>query len=169
MLAPSSVFLRFYPRDLRPAERHEKAIVPYDAGVRCPLIVAVADTHAVIWYLYNDQRLSADARLFMENASSQRTQIALSAISLVEMVYLIEKGRIASECLSRLVRELDHPASFLVEHHLDLSIARALSQVDAAQIPDMPDRIVAATALHLGVPVISRDGRIRASSIQTIW
>jgi len=33
----------------------------------------------------------------------------------------------------------------------------------------MPDRIVAATAVHFGVPVISRDGRIRASSVQTIW
>jgi PIN domain nuclease of toxin-antitoxin system len=33
----------------------------------------------------------------------------------------------------------------------------------------MPDRIVAATALHYGVPVISRDGRIRASNIRTIW
>jgi PIN domain nuclease of toxin-antitoxin system len=33
----------------------------------------------------------------------------------------------------------------------------------------MPDRIVAATALYFGVPAISRDGRIRASNIQTVW
>jgi len=38
-----------------------------------------------------------------------------------------------------------------------------------ASVPDMPDRIVAATGIHLGVPFISRDGRIRASSINTIW
>lgn len=44
-----------------------------------------------------------------------------------------------------------------------------MRQVPRDQIPDMPDRIVAATALHFGVPVISRDGRIRASSIQTLW
>jgi predicted nucleic acid-binding protein len=42
-----------------------------------------------------------------------------------------------------------------------------LVQHDA--VPDMPDRIVAATALYLGVPVISRDGRIRASNVQTVW
>ena len=29
--------------------------------------------------------------------------------------------------------------------------------------------IVAATAVYLGVPVISRDGKIRASNLQTIW
>jgi PIN domain nuclease of toxin-antitoxin system len=36
-------------------------------------------------------------------------------------------------------------------------------------IPDMPDRIVAATALHLSVPIPSRDWRIRASNLQTLW
>jgi PIN domain nuclease of toxin-antitoxin system len=34
---------------------------------------------------------------------------------------------------------------------------------------DMPDRIVAATAIHLGVPVLSRDSRIRGSMVQTVW
>ena len=36
-------------------------------------------------------------------------------------------------------------------------------------VPDMPDRIIAATALHLGVPLISRDGKIKASAVPTIW
>jgi predicted nucleic acid-binding protein len=34
---------------------------------------------------------------------------------------------------------------------------------------DLPDRIIAATALFHGVPVLSRDGRIRGSNIKTIW
>jgi PIN domain nuclease of toxin-antitoxin system len=42
-------------------------------------------------------------------------------------------------------------------------------QVSREAIPDMPDRIVAATAIHLAVPILSRDGRIRTSHIQTIW
>jgi PIN domain nuclease of toxin-antitoxin system len=32
----------------------------------------------------------------------------------------------------------------------------------------MPDRIVAATALHLCVPILSCDGRIRSANLQTI-
>lgn len=32
----------------------------------------------------------------------------------------------------------------------------------------MPDRIVAATAVHLRVPVISRDRAIRLSNVETI-
>jgi PIN domain nuclease of toxin-antitoxin system len=41
--------------------------------------------------------------------------------------------------------------------------------VDREQVPDMPDRIIAATGLHLSVPVISRDGKISTSEIRTIW
>jgi len=37
------------------------------------------------------------------------------------------------------------------------------------QIPDMPDRIIAATAVHLNVPIISRDGKIKLSDLDTIW
>ena len=33
----------------------------------------------------------------------------------------------------------------------------------------MPDRIIAATALHLGLPLISRDRKIQLSSVNTIW
>jgi len=33
----------------------------------------------------------------------------------------------------------------------------------------MPDRIVAATALVLQLPLVSKDSRIRASEVQTIW
>lgn len=48
-------------------------------------------------------------------------------------------------------------------------VVEVMRQVPRESVPDMPDRIVAATAMYLGVPVISRDGRIRAFSIQTIW
>lgn len=48
-------------------------------------------------------------------------------------------------------------------------IVDAMRQVARADIPDMPDRMIAATAVYFGVPVISRDGRIHASNIQTVW
>lgn len=59
--------------------------------------------------------------------------------------------------------------SLFVEIKVDLDIARALSKVSAVEVPDMPDRIVAATAVELSVPVISRDGKIQLSSVATIW
>jgi len=41
--------------------------------------------------------------------------------------------------------------------------------VPRAEVPDMPDRIIAATALHLGLPLISRDRKIQLAGLQTIW
>ena len=48
-------------------------------------------------------------------------------------------------------------------------IALAVKQVPREQIPDLPDRIIAATALHQDVPLITRDGRIVLSSVETVW
>jgi PIN domain nuclease of toxin-antitoxin system len=48
-------------------------------------------------------------------------------------------------------------------------IIDAMLEIPRADIPDLPDRIVAATALYFGVPVISRDRSIRSSNIQTVW
>lgn len=133
------------------------------------MIAAVADTHAVIWYLANDARLSTRARTAIEDAAHNGEQIAISAITLVEIVYLVEKGRVPAGRFTQLMTAFDDPDSVLVEVALTPMIARTLSRVDRDEVPDMPDRMIAATALNLNVPVISRDGRIRASSITTIW
>ncbi len=133
------------------------------------MIVAVADTHAVIWYLAADPRISTVAKLFMDSTANDGDEIAVSAITLVEMVYLIEKGRIPAQYFSNLAGELNDPDSMFVEVPIDLKIARAVSRVDVEQVPDMPDRIVVATAIYHSVPVISRDGKIKLSSIKTIW
>jgi PIN domain nuclease of toxin-antitoxin system len=133
------------------------------------MIRAVADTHVLIWYLYNDVRLSSRARTYIETAAEEGDQIGISSISLAEMVYLIEKGRIPAESFSLIAAEFSSIEGLFVEIPVDIRIARALSKVAVTQVPDMPDRIVAATAVHLNIPVISRDGKIRLSSVNTIW
>ncbi len=65
--------------------------------------------------------------------------------------------------------EVESDDALLVEIPFDRNIALTLRQVDRSQIPDLPDRIIAATALYVNVPVISRDRRIQLSSIDTIW
>jgi len=48
-------------------------------------------------------------------------------------------------------------------------VVDAVARFDREGVPDMPDRITAATALHLGLPLVTRDSKIRASDIETIW
>lgn len=133
------------------------------------MIAAVADTHAVIWYLASDPRLSMRARIAFEDAAQKGEQIAVSSITLVEIVYLVEKGRVPAERFTQLMTAFDDPDSVLVAVAFSPEMAGNIRLVDRADVPDMPDRMIAATALALNVPVISRDGRIRASLITTIW
>ncbi len=133
------------------------------------MIRAVADTHAILWYLYNDPRLSVAAGAMMDATVKAGDEIAISSISLVEIAYLIEKNRIPLDAFDRVVAELNTPGSNLHEINLNQHVADSLRQVARSQVPEMADRIAAATALMFGVPVISRDSKITASSIATIW
>jgi PIN domain nuclease of toxin-antitoxin system len=52
---------------------------------------------------------------------------------------------------------------------LDASVAAAVERIDRLAVPDLPDRVIAATALAWKVPLVTRDEKIRASGIPTIW
>ena len=130
---------------------------------------AVADTHAAIWYLFADPRLSASARNAFDRAASEGRKVLVSAITLVEMVYLVEKSRVSREAYDRLCGALADPGHVLAEAPLTAAIAESMRRIPREQVPDMPDRIVAATALYFNVPAISRDSRILASDLTTIW
>jgi PIN domain nuclease of toxin-antitoxin system len=133
------------------------------------MIGAVADTHAALWYLFNDSRLSPSAGDFIDQAAAAGSEVGISSVSLAEIVYLIEKGRLPANAYTDLKAALRDPDHVFKEAPLTVEIVDAMSQVPRVEVPDMPDRIVAATAVYLGVPVISRDGRIRASRARTIW
>jgi len=49
------------------------------------------------------------------------------------------------------------------------NVVEALSYIPREQVPDMPDRIIAATARYLDLPLISRDRKIQAANINIIW
>ena len=132
-------------------------------------IAAIADTHAVIWSLFGDSRLSAAARAFIAHAAQSGASVGVSGMTMVEIVYLVEKGRIPRDTLERLLRLLSDPDDVLAEIPVDHAIAEAMRQVDRQQVPDLPDRVIAATAIHYQVPLISRDRKIQSAGFETIW
>ncbi|MHB8577492.1 MAG: type II toxin-antitoxin system VapC family toxin [Dehalococcoidia bacterium] len=131
--------------------------------------MAIADTHAVVWSVFDAPRLSDEVRHLFEESARLGDQIALSAITLVEVIYLAEKGRIPSNALERLLAEIDRRDTVLTVLPLERSVVLALAEVPRSIVPDMPDRIIAATAKYLRVPLITRDAQIRRSGVHTIW
>ena len=71
--------------------------------------------------------------------------------------------------LDKLQDALRDADSSMVVMPLDSGIAQAVAGISRATVPDMPDRIIAATAAHLGVPLVTRDRRIQTAGIKTIW
>ena len=129
----------------------------------------VADTHVAVWYLLNDPRLSKAANRALDQATGEGDPIFVSAISLVELTYLVEEGRVPAAALYLLRSAmLDSDSSFEIAP-IDLAIADAVASIPREAVPDLPDRVIAATALALKLPLVSRDRRIQASDVETIW
>ncbi|MBN8733947.1 MAG: PIN domain-containing protein [Acidobacteria bacterium] len=129
----------------------------------------VVDTHAIVWYLGRDPRLSARAEALLDSFENSGDWIWIPSVCLVELTYLVEKGRVPAVARDRLIQALDDPLSPCRLAPLDRGVADALALVGRDEVPDLPDRIVAATALARGVPLITRDGKVRASRVETIW
>lgn len=71
--------------------------------------------------------------------------------------------------VSQVVHAAEDLASRLVPVPLGHDLAMVVAHVPYSEIPELPDRIIAATALHLGVPLICGDAVIQASNVPTPW
>ncbi|MSV36166.1 MAG: PIN domain-containing protein [Bryobacterales bacterium] len=129
----------------------------------------VVDTHSIVWYLAQDPNLSATAMRALDGATQAGDSILVPAICLVELTYLVEKTRLPAVARERLIEALDNPEMPVQLAPLDRTVIDAVGSVNRSEVPDMPDRIVVATALALQPPLVTRDANIRASRIQTIW
>jgi PIN domain nuclease of toxin-antitoxin system len=56
------------------------------------MLAAVADTHAVLWFLFMDARLSVAAKQVIDDPSRDGNRIGLSAITLIGTIYLRREG-----------------------------------------------------------------------------
>lgn len=129
----------------------------------------VVDTHTIVWYLSSDSQLSVTAADALDSATAAGEHIYVPSICLVELTYLVEKGRLPIAARNRLIDALDDATAPCLLTPLDRTVTNALESVSRSDVSDLPDRIVAATAVALQAPLISRDRKIRASNVHTLW
>ena len=121
---------------------------------------AVLDTHILVWWLESDTRLSRSQLRYLEKLEDKGGPFVISAITLWELAKLASAGRItASQPLDIWLREIETHPMIQVE---PLS-SRVLAE--SAQLQgfhkDPADQIIAATAICLGLPLVTSDDRIR--------
>ena len=86
------------------------------------MVAGVADTHTALWYLFADGRLSAAAKDFINRSAAARQKIAISSISLAEVIYLTEKNRLPGPAYDTVIQALADPDHVFTEASLTAAI-----------------------------------------------
>ena len=128
----------------------------------------VADTHALLWMLKGTLRerspLGADA---IEEALDAKA-LCVSIGSFLDLRYRVDSGRLAEQALDDARAIVDGDAFTVVS--LDLRVLDKMAAVPREKVPDPFDRIIAATALTLDLPLVSADEDIQgAIGDRVIW
>ncbi|HVR87681.1 MAG TPA: PIN domain-containing protein [Planctomycetota bacterium] len=106
----------------------------------------------------------------MSAADRGEAGVLVPTITVVEMVYLAERLKINADVLKRTFELLEDPEGSYRPVPLDLAVPRAAQWVPRSEVPDLPDRVIAATAWILGLPVLTVDRNPKAfRKIETIW
>jgi PIN domain nuclease of toxin-antitoxin system len=129
----------------------------------------VADTHAVVWYLFDPGKLSPAADAALNGAVQAGARIYVSAISVIEALYLVEKTKLPRSNLDDLVAAVSDPAVPIELLLIDLPVALKAEQIPCSLVPDRPDRVIAATALAHNLPLVTADKKIQSAPVTTIW
>ena len=125
----------------------------------------VADTQCVLWYLARDRRLPKAARAAFDAAEDGRAQIVVPSIALVEAIFLVQRHRLPVHVLNQLLALPDMPDANIYVAPLDVAVARAVADFGPSAVPELADRIIAATARALNLPLLTTDPEIAASGL----
>ncbi|MBE7472295.1 MAG: twitching motility protein PilT [Anaerolineae bacterium] len=131
----------------------------------------VLDTHALIWYLEGNRNLGRQAKAAMEATDSE---MVLPLIALAEATYLIEKGRVGIPTVSDLLTDVSNDDRIEV-HQLTWEVFERSLTPEGLQIPELHDRFIVSTGLHLQdlghtVAILTKDKSITdARVLPVIW
>ncbi len=127
----------------------------------------LVDTHVLVWAVADSKRLSRAASREIEK-SRQRGGLAISAITLWELAFLVTRGRIQAygtvEASVKLLTE------GITIKPITAEIAALANQFPEDYPGDPADRLIGATARAEGLTLVTRDENIRRSPlIKTVW
>ena len=127
------------------------------------------DTHALLWWV-NDPTTLSNPAIKSIDAAVMSKSVHVSCISSWEIALLVERGRLRLALDVRDWISRCEALPFLTFVSVDNAIA-----IESVRLPDFPhadpaDRIIAATALSLGAPLVTKDDKLRNyPHVKTIW
>jgi PIN domain nuclease of toxin-antitoxin system len=120
------------------------------------------DTHVVLWLDAGDARLKPATRNTIDELWQAGGSVLVSSVSVWEIALLADTGRISLDCPpdAWIGRFLDRPGVDAVPLTWRAS-ARAY-QLPNFERRDPGDRLLVATAIELGCPLVTYDGPLAA-------
>jgi len=127
----------------------------------------VTDTHSIVWYMTDDPKLSKEAKRIFRKVDSGEDYIFIPCIVFFELLYLTEKKKLTID-FDNFIAMLFLSKNYKVEP-LCLPIIEKSKAISRRKIPDPWDRLIAATSMHLNLPLITRDKSLRKIGLRVIW
>jgi PIN domain nuclease of toxin-antitoxin system len=129
--------------------------------------VIVLDTHVLVWAVAESRKLSRPAELAIRKSRLQ-DGVAVSAVTLWELAYLLSNGRIQG--YGTVQRSVEKLVEGVTVKPITPEIGALATQFPDDYPHDPADRLIGATARVEGLALITRDEGIRKSPLlKTIW
>ena len=131
-------------------------------------LLILLDTHVVVWLAFEEARISKQAGAAILKARENGEGLAISDISLFELARAFTRERV------RLAIGVESAVAEVERRFAVLPITGQISlrtlSLPEAYPKDPVDRIIGATALVEGIPLVTADREIRNSgALPTIW
>jgi PIN domain nuclease of toxin-antitoxin system len=120
------------------------------------LMVTLLDTHVLVWLMEGNERLAPKSREIIRTAA-QTDNLYVSAITPWEIAMLVSKGRLSFslEICKWLGKALEMPGIRMIPLSIEISVAS--TQLPGDFHSDPADRIIVATARHIGATLVTED------------
>jgi len=130
----------------------------------------VTDTHCIIWHLTRSRKLSRKAKQLFRSADDGHTQILVPTIVLVETAFIAQRQALPGDIVDWLFDLKQETVENYRLTPLDEQVVRFIRDFGPAAVPELADRIIAATARALDLPLLTADPVIASSElVQIVW
>ena len=128
--------------------------------------IYVVDAHALVWFITDNTRLSAEAYHLLEQAELAEVQVLIPAIVLAEIAYIAQRKRV-DVAVDELLQRIEGGDGFAVVP-FDMAIFKIMLQLPAGW--EIHDRIIGATARYYNAKLITNDEVLTESTdVETVW
>jgi PIN domain nuclease of toxin-antitoxin system len=128
----------------------------------------VTDTHPLLYWAGGGARLGRRALLHFEACERRQAILYVPAVVLWETALLVRTGRID---LGRSIRAFfEDLFSNPAYQPLDLTAEQVFLAAEKVPAGDPFDALIAAAAMSLEIPLLTRDAKLQASdAVRTVW